>query len=169
MTRNKRLVLGTISMLAWSCGNGVPQRDNGGVAPRVAVQVNNIESLDSYRVYSGMSVRERHVIRDRAAWESVWARVASATEPRVSAPVIDFAQWMVVLVSAGSRSSGGHSIEIKRVADSGSELIVEVEELSPGADCMTTQALSAPLHGILVPQRAGPVRFVELQRAGACG
>lgn len=57
---------------------------------------------------------------------------------------IDFDTHQVLLVSMGTQSSGGYAIKSKRVYFSKQRLHLDVEEVQPGAGCMSSMALTAP-------------------------
>merc|ERR1719401_2077683 len=84
------------------------------------------------------------VVDNSASWEKLWRSHAPAGQPPV--PVIDFASDMVVCVWAGTRSTGGHSVDIHRVEETAEGLNVHVQAKEPAAGQMVTQALTQPHH-----------------------
>jgi hypothetical protein len=157
--------LGALALLA--CGTEAPI-DGQSLAPRLAVPILELPALEPYRTHSGFRAPARLVIREQAAWTEAWSTIVSGSEPAPVAPAVNFDQFMVLLAAAGSRGSGGHSIEVRHVTEDSAELAVEVEAVSPGATCVVTMGFTQPLHAVLVPARAGAVRFVERQRVEEC-
>ena len=95
---------------------------------------------------TGISESRRLVIRDANAWAGFWAELGVGERPAV-----DFTKDLVLVVAAGQRSTGGYGIEIERVTQTGGALTVEVQETSPGPNCVTTSALTQPVDVVLVP------------------
>jgi hypothetical protein len=95
---------------------------------------------------TGISESRRLVIRDANAWAGFWAELGVGERPAV-----DFTKDLVLAVAAGQRSTGGYEIEIERVTQTGGALAVEVQETSPGPNCVTTSALTQPVDVVLVP------------------
>jgi len=96
--------------------------------------------------------------------------VTAEVGPRPEVPFIDFGNEAVIVVSMGTRSTGGYSIDVERVSESESDgtLYVEVVEVSPGRGCAVTQAVSAPVHAVRVPLRDGDVQFIERASTRSC-
>ena len=107
---------------------------------------------------SGFTGPEQRVLRDRAAWQDAWSRLHEGmVAPAL--PAVDFTREMVVVLALGERSSGGHEIRFDGIAASGSDATVRYTITEPGANCMTTQAMTAPVDVVRVPRVAGVVRF----------
>lgn len=110
------------------------------------------------------------VVRSDAEWARAWLGAhpnRAAALP--AAPAVDFAADLVVLVSAGTQTTGGVAIVIDTVlarADGGTDVVYTVNR--PGAGCMSTQQLTAPVDVVRIPRRAGAVRFVRHDRATPC-
>lgn len=120
--------------------------------------------------YSGIDDARRLVIRDAGTWQAVWAEVVGQRTPVPEPPSVDFARDMVILAAMGRRGTGGYAIAIDEVSAEGGagELRVVVRETAPGPGCMTTQALSAPVTAVRVPQTDDAVTFIERTETFAC-
>ena len=110
------------------------------------------------------------VVRSDSEWARVWLAAhpnrAAAPPP---APAIDFTTDLVLLVSPGMQPTGGVGVVIDTVvarADGGTDVMYTVSR--PGAGCMATQQLTAPVDVVRVPRRSGVVRFVRHDRATPC-
>ena len=88
--------------------------------------------------------------------------------PKPAVPAIDFGSRMVVFVSMGERSTGGHSISVLSAAEENGSLYVEVEEATPGIACITTDVVTTPAAAVSVPRTASTVLFVEREIAYPC-
>jgi hypothetical protein len=94
------------------------------------------------------------IITNAQEWAEAWATIYAPLTPTPPLPGIDFATSVVVLAAMGARPSGGYSIAIEEVRAQDGMLHVRVLQRSPGASCVTTGALTAPVHVVQAP-RAG--------------
>lgn len=110
------------------------------------------------------------VIRDRAAWESAWGRVNRAVtiDGPAAAPAVDFGASTVVLVALGQRGTGGYEVRVDDVVRGGGRTVVRYTVSEPGAGCMTTQALTAPVDVVRVPRIDGTVAFERRTVRSTC-
>ena len=151
--------------------------DGSATAPRVprdAAALSSSHVLEGnvlyqfLRSYSGYTERERLVIRTSEEWSAAWTRIIHGSSSAPSAPAVNFDHEMVVLVAMGRRMTGGYSIIVDGVYDSGGRIFVAVREKSPGAGCIVTEALTAPVDAVRVPRRDGTVVFVERAETVVC-
>ena len=118
---------------------------------------------------SGVLDARRTVIRDPEAWSSFWAEATSILLPEPPVPAVDFDNEMVIVAASGERTTGGYTIAIDEVLESDVDLFVVVKESSPGADCVVTQALTAPVTAVRVARSDGSVSFEEVDEELSCG
>ena len=111
---------------------------------------------------SGIRETRQEVIRDRTAWEKLWAQHGGLTRPVEKLPDIDFARQMVVVVTMGTQRSGGYGIEILAVEETNHVLRVSVQRTRPQKGAITTQALTAPFHMVAVSKSDLKAEFVEV-------
>lgn len=154
------------ALLALTCaGLGACALDEPGLPPdatRLASQV-LIEQRDAYSSYQKPA---RLVIRNTDAWEQLWPQLAGSNAS--AAPAVDFDRDMVLVAAMGLRSTGGYSISVEGVFESTDGIYVRVLESVPGSRCGTTQALTAPVTVVTIPQRDGPVIWLERTRTRSC-
>jgi hypothetical protein len=116
---------------------------------------------------SGFTTPEQLVLRDQAVWQAAWSRLHEGmVAPPL--PAVDFAREMVVLLALGERSSGGHRIRFDGITVAGANATVRFTITEPGADCMTTQVMTAPVDVVRVPRAAGTVRFEPTTVRSSC-
>jgi hypothetical protein len=120
----------------------------------------------SFTYSSGMETPERIVVRDAATWSDVWAKINLRGSP-VPEPVVDFSRDMLVVAALGSRSTGGFSILVEGVGESGGRLNVSIHSTSPH-NCITTQAFTQPVDIARLPRSDKPVNFVERATVTNC-
>ena len=163
-----RASAGLLLAVAWGCGaavrgGGVAQGD-GAVPTRVIADRAGVPCCRE----SGYQAAVELVLRTRPEWEAAWKTLASA-QPTPPLPAVDFGREMVLVVSSGTRPTGGWSITIERVERVGEALHVSVLETSPGRYCMTAQVLTHPAAAVAVPRFAGPVTFSRRSVVRDCG
>lgn len=67
---------------------------------------------------------------------------------------IDFDANDLVIVALGEQATGGFAVNIESVQLQSGELAVSGKASAPGADALTTQALSYPYSAVLIPNTA---------------
>lgn len=117
---------------------------------------------------SGVMSSRRQVIRSETELADAWAEVTGLLVSAEPAPDIDFSAGQVLLVAMGERPSGGYGIDVTSVAEESGTLYAVVDEVSPGADCLTTAALTQPVLVLRVPATEGDVSFVEQESVLDC-
>lgn len=120
------------------------------------------------RFYSGIADRRRVVVRTTEDWHALWSELTILQVPQPDPPEIDFDRQMVIVATMGRQSTGGYLIAIPAVHEHEGGLFVEVVEVSPGPDCLTTQALTTPTAAIKIEARDQPVTFVERSEQQSC-
>jgi hypothetical protein len=96
--------------------------------------------------HTGIAESRRLVIRDANAWSQFWSELGVGERPAV-----DFTQNLVVAVASGQHATGGFEVAVQRVSQSNGVLAIEVEETTPGPNCITATALSQPVDVVTVP------------------
>ena len=136
---------------------------------------------------SGMTTRQRLVIRDAATWSSVWQQITSprqplparagsgggvdsAEQPVPAAPAVDFASQVVIVAAMGTKSSGGYAIDIDDVRIVDEAARITVTEQSPGNSnrCGVTMAQTEPVAVVAVTRFPGEATFLERTSQDAC-
>lgn len=116
----------------------------------------------SFTFYSGLSTPARWVVRDPAAWHSIWSRIHAGVTPQPPVPVFDFSREVIVVAAMGGRGTGGYTILLEGAnEDATGGITIRVLSTSPGPGCLVTQASTAPVDVASMPLRPGPVRFSE--------
>jgi PrcB C-terminal len=118
--------------------------------------------------YSGLTMRERRIIRASIAWDAAWADAWGRQLSPPALPAVDFSLEMVVLAAMGEQASGGYAIEVQGVTQRQAVLDVTVVERNPGPNCLATLALTQPFTARRVPRFDGNVYFVEQQLTADC-
>jgi hypothetical protein len=153
--------LAPILVAAALIGACSPGGRQGGAEPPMTVQRLDSALANYYRYNSALEDSARHVVRSRDEWTALWNRIVANHEPKPAVPDIDFEKEMLLVAAMGTRATGGYSIEIEAVDRDSSAITVSVRGRSPGRNCATTQALTAPVDIVRIPRSDHPVRFVE--------
>lgn len=112
----------------------------------------------SHTMTSGVEDPKEAVARSAVEWATLWRQHAGAK----ALPPVDFASRTVVAVFLGTRSSAGYSAEITGTRQSGSKLIVEWQERTPGRDDVAAQILTSPAVIASIPKFAGEIVFEKV-------
>lgn len=105
--------------------------------------------------YSGVEEPQQVVVRTSEEWRKLWREHAGDE----AAPEVDFTREMVAAVFAGTRPTGGYSVEIVSATRGGDTVTFEYREQRPSPDALLTQALTSPFHIVRVARHEGPVTF----------
>jgi hypothetical protein len=75
------------------------------------------------------------------------------------APLVDYENYQIVVGGLGIRYRGGSRIVVSGVdATMTHELRIDIIDLNPSADCITTQVISHPMAVVAVPKTEKPIR-----------
>lgn len=160
MTRTYWLMAGCL--LAAGCGGGGPTDTVENRSEAAGSQRIELRALFPRPMhYSGMDAPAREVLRTDTAWQAAWARIHRHQQPAPGAPAVDFAREAVALAAMGTRSTGGYVVTVDSATATTDAIHVFVTERSPGSRCVTTQALTAPVHAVAIPADGRAVRFHE--------
>ncbi len=93
--------------------------------------------------FGGLNEQGDYVINS----EGEWSELLNRTRIRFQEPPsIDFSKNTVIAVFLGTRSTGGYTIEIKDIVETDDEVMVYVEETSPGPGENVIMAVTQPYH-----------------------
>ncbi|MBW3538116.1 protease complex subunit PrcB family protein [Candidatus Parcubacteria bacterium] len=99
------------------------------------------------------------LIKEPAQWRRFWGEVHAHITPPPPLVEVDFKQNMVVAAVMGQKPTAGHSIKVIGITETADKLLVTVRETSPGAGCVTAQALTNPYHLVKTKRSDKPVEF----------
>lgn len=123
-----------------------------------------ISRIGTY-THTGIHEPRRLIIRNETEWRSFWSDMDPGTRPDV-----DFNDYMVIAVAAGTKPTTGHSIRVERVGvDDSGRLVAEVIETQPGPECLTAAQVTYPVDVVVVPRRdLRTWSFTERQDVRSC-
>jgi hypothetical protein len=154
-----------VSAVAIACG-GVSMAPD---PPGSSVPVTRLRAeAPAFTFYSGLTGRERLIVRDPTTWKEVWDRISGGTTPAPDPPPVDFAREMLIVAALGERSTGGYGIVVDSVETRPEGLLVTVRTIAPGKGCVLTQALTQPVDIARVPRHDGQVAFEDRTEVRDC-
>lgn len=139
-------------------GGGCPYCPGGGGAAVVVT----FETVDR-GVHSGIRDERRVVIRDGAAWASLWAEHVAGRTPPPQLPAVDFSREMVLGYFWGEKPTSGYGVEITEVVQTAQGLLVRVEVSFPRPGAPVLQVLTQPYHLVRLPRSDLPVEFLVVE------
>ncbi len=154
--------------IAGGCKGQATRGNNAEAGPRLSVFVPTQNATLAKEQFSGIIALERLVIRDATEWPAMWSRIHAAQNPVPDVVQPDFTTEMAVVAAMGEKASGGFDIGIDSVTQHERGSIVYVTEHSPGSGCMTTGALSQPVHAVRAPKTDGTIWWRERSVVDKC-
>lgn len=172
--RHSPSVLLLIALASFACGadSALPSGsdENPAEPPPSENQALSFEVIPEVHGTQISSIRDRRrtVIRTAKEWQEFWDEFTAATIPPPELPAIDFAARMVIVAAMGERTTGGYSIAIEDVTEGDDGVTARVVETSPGASCLLSQVITAPVTAVSVTRREGSVTFDEDTQTQQC-
>lgn len=109
------------------------------------------------------------IIKDKAAFAALWAEHSAHENPAPTMPRVNFAADTLVAVFAGNQPTGGHAIALAGLDKTHGGWELRLSLISPGPDCMTTQAMTQPWMMIRIPGHDQPVNIHITPIERPCG
>ena len=124
------------------------------------------EPFDPGIVYQSDQVGKRlEVITNQESFEEIFHAVHESSE---ALPEINFEEKIVIAVLAGERPSSGYSIEIDRIEEGASALIISVVTTKPGDGCVVNTVITYPYHFVQISKIAKEILFKETLGETTC-
>ncbi len=149
----------SLSAAAISCRE--PTATLAELGARLSVSQPDSATTLIHEYWSGFRTSSRFVVSDARSWDVVWQRAFATVAPEPPQPAVDFATEAVIVASLGERSTGGFDIRVDSVVTHEGGIAVYLATSAPGANCVTAQSLTQPVHAVRVPRPHGPAYFEE--------
>lgn len=117
---------------------------------------------------SGIERETLSVIKDPAAWQTLWNSIHANVSPAPALPAVDFTREMILVAAAGQKPSSGYAMTITSAVEANGEVTVSVDAMSPGSKCVGLTVMTSPVDLARVTRRDGPVRFNVARRTRDC-
>lgn len=151
-------VLLSACAFVFATGSILPQAQAQAVAPAPAQRVNF--TVMQRGSYSGIEQALTKAVHNQTEWQKLWDDHTSTSSGQ-ALPAVDFNKEMVIAIYSGTKATGGHSVSVVKVEDTGKNIVVTYRTTSPRPGGITTQALTQPFVMIKVPASAKPVVFKQ--------
>jgi hypothetical protein len=109
-------------------------------------------------VRTGIMEPRNVVVRDEAAWATLWAEHAGKD---AALPKVDFGKQMVIGVFRGAQPDGCRGTAVRSVDFRDGKLNVVFVDTVPGPGIMCTMAIVYPSHLVVVNRSEAPVEFIR--------
>jgi hypothetical protein len=93
---------------------------------------------------TGVEQAEYALIANEDQLLSFWNRAYGTQLNVPPLPSVDFRRETIVAAFAGTKPSGGYGLSVERVTLEGNDVYLDLNEITPAADAITTQALTSP-------------------------
>lgn len=117
---------------------------------------------------SGYEEKERLKITNKADFQKMWDRVYVNFSEKPPLPDVNFNNQMVIGVFYGQYPNGGSSISVKSVEMYETMIMVKIDEVTPGHNCVTTDVLTQPFQIIRIPKVMVPINYATEQVIRKC-
>jgi hypothetical protein len=117
---------------------------------------------------SGFKDKERIVVTDKANFQMMWDNLYINFSDKPPLPDVNFSNQMLIGVFLGEFPNGGSSIAVKSVDMYDDVVIMNIEELTPGPTCVTTDVITQPYQIVRIPKVSVPIRFVTIHNIRNC-
>lgn len=118
---------------------------------------------------SAIETPRQTIIKDKAAFAALWTEHSAHENPAPTMPPVNFAADTLVAVFAGNQPTGGHTLALTGLDKTHGGWELRLSLISPGPDCMTTQAMTQPWMMIRVPGHDQPVNIHITPTERPCG
>ena len=151
----KYFALAVVSLLVLGMGRKPPENNK-----EKAMEASSMMIPDAHwnGLQSQVTQAGHKVITDAESWKNLWTSALGS-----EAPEVDFSKRFAVAVFAGTRHTGGYSVEFLAPEMKDGTLVVRYKVRAPSAGGFVIQAFTQP-YGIQLFAAAGkPVRVEEVR------
>jgi protease stability complex PrcB-like protein len=94
--------------------------------------------------YVSFDEKRMVVINSEKDYKQLWDDVYANLDQLPKIPEVDLKKYTVVAVFMGAQKSGGFDIKIDKVTSMNDKLFIDVTDITPGVNCMVTDAITKP-------------------------
>jgi hypothetical protein len=118
--------------------------------------------------FASVSAKKEMTAANQDDYLKIMNEVYANLDQMPQIPEVDFTKNDVVAVFMGAKTTGGYSINVDKVIKRKDALTVAVNETSPAANCVVTQAITQPFQVIKIPKTKQKIVYVFKQRTNEC-
>jgi len=128
----------------------------------------NLVKLDVSPRHPGIHERKSLLINNAVEWQEVWEQIHAGVSERPPLPSVDFKRHSLIVISLGSRPSGGFAVSMDFESMGKSKGRVVVTELTPSSDCIVIAQRTYPTFTALKPSPMHDVSVENKRAARPC-
>ncbi len=148
-------------------GSGAGDANDGADGGESGASVIVEDVWESTHISFGYEEPTYLVIQTEEEWLMLWGRASGFD---ITPPFVDFRTHTVLAAILGTKPTTGYAIRIDAIApDENAVYEVNVRVVSPGANCLTGQSLTYPVHMVMIQKSDGPFQFVINPVVVGCG
>lgn len=117
---------------------------------------------------SGYTKKDRIAIRNKQDFQEMWNNLYINYSEKPPLPDVDFNKSIVIGVFFGEYTNGGGAISVKSVEEYDTMIMVKVEEITPGHNCVTTDVMTQPYQIIQIPKVSLPINYTTANTVRNC-
>jgi hypothetical protein len=107
----------------------------------------------------GTYPHRQEVITSADQWQRYWREVHAGLPSTPPILPVDFSHNTVIALSLGRQPTGGANVKVANIMTSTAGTVVDVQESTPGDQCLVTQALTNPYFIVRTGHLPEPVSF----------
>lgn len=108
---------------------------------------------------SGYLDKKRIAVKNKQDFEKLWENLYINFSEKPPLPDVDFNKNIIIGVFFGEYTNGGGAISVKSVEEYNTMIMVKVEEITPGYNCVTTDVMTQPYQIIQIPKVSLPINY----------
>lgn len=102
--------------------------------------------------FSAIDERREVLINDNDKYQALMNDHYKNLDQMPRIPVVDFTKNSVVAVFIGPKNNGGFMVAIDSINEGSSSISVNISEISPGKNCVVTEAITKPFSIVKIPK-----------------
>jgi hypothetical protein len=120
---------------------------------------------------SGIAIQRFEIIRNEAAFQSIWQAHALVGSQPLNQPTVNFQTTMVIAAFAGTKPTSGYRIEITGISKQGQGENLEVTLMltEPGPECFVSEVMTQPYVMMKTAMSSQSVHFTLMTKTSKCG
>ena len=146
-----------LSVFLFSCSG------SNGVMSKVEFEV----LVNSF--YSSVTEKKEIIATDRDEYIKIMNIAYEYLDRVPEIQEVDFNRYIVIAVFMGAKTSGGYSITVDKIIEKSDKITVYINEISPGKNCITTDAITYPFELIKIPKTDKKIIFKTRGITKDCG
>ena len=107
---------------------------------------------------NGFTKPGQFLVRNRVEWHNTWLKVQEGRTPYEPLPTIDFDKYMILVVTRGEVTVGGHPVTIQSVTETDDSIYVEVLRETPEY-CMVSEGYTYPTDAVMIAKTLKKIRW----------